>query len=970
MVPYTRQESQLSWLLIGIAIAAVALGAAILVGVSQPASETSMSEPLFVAGTAAGFGLFALLARFAAADVRRYRALIRVLAGGCLFGAFAWLAAYFGRGSEARADTLLAVAVMFGAAALILTGMLRRAEPAAPPWMPWTTDKPLTRWERAGRFIAGGVGFASVAAAVAIVPVAVALAGPQKPVIFPAQPLLVGGAAIGLALFGACALVAAKDVRRYTEMFTLSIAGALLALVATAAYTPPSGVVALASGDRFGVTALIWDSTVLGILIVEAAIAGIFIVLKIGMSGALLDHLSFFTPLQFRALEAVAEVLIEGGASEKVPPYQIALRTDRYLGSFRSNRLWLSKLAVLSLEFAPLLALQPPLSYLNPALRREFVDRHFKRDIVKPRGVYWILDRVGPRRILDLIEGAVRFNLQLTYLGYYSDPIVQREIGYVPFSARPASAAAKVIRRHPPLQVMTPDDLTRRGIDVIDSADVVIVGSGAAGSMLAEQLAGQGRDVLLLEKGPYVNPDDFTEDEVEQISRLYGDGALQISQALRFTVLQGSCVGGTTVVNNAVCFDTPDCVLHTWNDRLDAGIDVSAFRESQAAVNCRMSIQTVDESVLNPGDDVIARGIQGALRPGSYEYGVVRANISGCLGCGYCNIGCRYGRKLSMLDEVLPKAQATYGAQKFRIISEAEATRLHGQDGRVTEIIVRLRGRRELRIRNPRTVVVSAGTIASSWLLMQSGVGQGELPVGRRLCFNMGSPLHGAFEQRLNSHAGLQIAHYLRLPDHPGAIFETWYNPPVAQALAMPGWLDTHFNNMRRYAHMAAVGVLVGTDPDNPKAHLTRALFLRGAPDIVYEPTERDLNTLVEALIGLGKIMFAGGAKEVFASTRHYQSYSRGHSVYHGEDDLERLRELVKKPEDILLGTGHPQGGNAMSKTRGRDGKTGGVVGPDFRVYGYDNLYVCDASVFPGATTVNPQVTVMTMAHYAAGLIS
>ena len=72
---------------------------------------------------------------------------------------------------------------------------------------------------------------------------------------------------------------------------------------------------------------------------------------------------------------------------------------------------------------------------------------------------------------------------------------------------------------------------------------------------------------------------------------------------------------------------------------------------------------------------------------------------------------------------------------------------------------------------------------------------------------------------------------------------------------------------------------------------------------------------------------------------------------------------------DILLGTGHPQGGNRISKTRGKDGMSGGVVDPSFKVYGTDNLYVCDASVFPGATTVNPQLTVMTMAHYAAGLI-
>jgi choline dehydrogenase-like flavoprotein len=46
-----------------------------------------------------------------------------------------------------------------------------------------------------------------------------------------------------------------------------------------------------------------------------------------------------------------------------------------------------------------------------------------------------------------------------------------------------------------------------------------------------------------------------------------------------------------------------------------------------------------------------------------------------------------------------------------------------------------------------------------------------------------------------------------------------------------------------------------------------------------------------------------------------------------------------------------------------------GVVGPDFRVHGFDNLYVCDASVFPSSLTVNPQLTVMALAHYAAARI-
>jgi choline dehydrogenase-like flavoprotein len=47
-----------------------------------------------------------------------------------------------------------------------------------------------------------------------------------------------------------------------------------------------------------------------------------------------------------------------------------------------------------------------------------------------------------------------------------------------------------------------------------------------------------------------------------------------------------------------------------------------------------------------------------------------------------------------------------------------------------------------------------------------------------------------------------------------------------------------------------------------------------------------------------------------------------------------------------------------------------GVVNADFRVHGFDNLYVCDASVIPSSLQVNPQLTIMGLAHYAATRIA
>jgi len=77
------------------------------------------------------------------------------------------------------------------------------------------------------------------------------------------------------------------------------------------------------------------------------------------------------------------------------------------------------------------------------------------------------------------------------------------------------------------------------------------------------------------------------------------------------------------------------------------------------------------------------------------------------------------------------------------------------------------------------------------------------------------------------------------------------------------------------------------------------------------------------------------------------------------------LTPRTRDPTELTLGTGHPQGGAAI----GADPRHG-VVDGGFRVHGYENLHVCDASVFPTSVTVNPQLTVMALADYAAPRIA
>jgi choline dehydrogenase-like flavoprotein len=641
----------------------------------------------------------------------------------------------------------------------------------------------------------------------------------------------------------------------------------------------------------------------------------------------------FLPGLAFKALAALAEVAVD---AQRLAPERVAGNVDSYMSSFRAQRKWVVKVALVGLWLYPLRFLRPPLPKMDLEARRKFVEKRFIRDIAFGR----------VRLARRLIQAMFRLSMQMAYLGYYSDKQTFDSVGYKPFTERDRfpEELRSVPAALPRLTCVSPGELDGDTI----SADAVVVGSGAAGAIVAYRLAEAGRRVLVLERGLHLHPSEFKEDEVQQISNLYADGALQLSRDFSFQVLQGMCVGGSTVVNNAVCFDLPDEVLRRWNGpEHRAGLDERQLRESFETVKRWLQVGEPLSPFLQGGAEKFLEGARrlGLTEPPN-EVDVVAANISDCPGSGYCNIGCPYGTKLSMLDKVLPEGQQRFGVDHLRILPECRAERIESRNRRAEAVLARLSNGRKLRV-EARTIVVSGGAIASSWLLMQSKIAKSR--AGRDVCFNMGSPITADFDGRLDSFDGVQISHYLQPPAERGFVMETWFNPVVSQALNMPGWLDDHRENMRRFRHLTAAGVLVGT---TQTARLRPALT--GGVDIDYTPGEKDVRTLIEALKLLARIYLEAGALRVMPSTFQFHAFT-------DESQLDRLDDYVKNSRYLSIGTGHPQGGNALSAEPGK-----GVVDPSFRVHGFENLFVCDASVFPSATTVNPQLTVMALADYAA----
>lgn len=735
-------------------------------------------------------------------------------------------------------------------------------------------------------------------------------------------------------LFATLCIVAANDIRRFSWAVYLVIGGHVLLLLGLLLMglfgdiSSISGSLEIPGADTPSPQAqwAIW-------FVLATAVTALVTVL-LSRAQKARYALRYLSHAQYRTLVAMAEILIVGD-DEALSPDAVARNVDDYLDSFAAKGKWRLKLALAAATVYPLLRLRPPLPILSPERRTKFVEHCFMRDVAERR-------LPGPlRRIVQSVFYACQ---QLTFIGYYGDPSTAATTGYVPFSQRPhyRERLQKVAKDRPRVRSRGPSEV---GEGVV-SADVAVVGSGAAGGIMAYRLAEAGREVVVLERGKHVDPTTFAEDERVQYSNLYADGALQLSADARFGVLQGSCVGGSTVVNNAVCIPPPDRILERWDDR--AGLPAERVRAAADRVSKFLPVSSQERAPLQSGGSLFEQGVKGlGLDREPNRYGVVDANIAGCLGCGYCNYGCAFGKKLSVLDTVLPRAQADFGPDAVRILAECSARRIERDGARATGVLCRLSDGRELRVK-ANTVVVAAGALASSLLLQRSKIG-GKV-AGRGVCFNMAAPMTGEFEQRLDAFDGLQITHTLEPAGEDGLILETWFNPVGAQALVMPGWFSDHFRNMRRYAHMTCVGAVVGTERNGS----VRRSLLGREMKLDFKPTPDDLARLVRGLKLSGRIMLEAGAIRVMANTFRYEPIE---SV----DQLDELDRHVRDNTDITLNSAHPQGGNAVDRDPSK-----GVVGPDFRVHGFDNLHLCDASVFPSAVTVNPQLTVMALAELAA----
>jgi choline dehydrogenase-like flavoprotein len=363
-----------------------------------------------------------------------------------------------------------------------------------------------------------------------------------------------------------------------------------------------------------------------------------------------------------------------------------------------------------------------------------------------------------------------------------------------------------------------------------------------------------------------------------------------------------------------------------------------------------LSVAPVGADIMGANGEVMERG----RRELGYSGGPIRRNARGCHGSGVCAFGCPLDAKLGMHVTYLPLA-ARAGA---RIISGCRVEGLVIEGGRAVGVrgsivdpetgAVQRDARFEVRAQR---VVLAAGAVYTPALLQRQGVANSSRQVGRNLRIHPGCGVLGVFDHDLHAWKGVMQSYYVDEKLRDGILVEATYPPPgVGYSAGGVGGKGSDLKDfLARYRQTAAAGLII-SDSGTGRVRATPG----GGLLIAYNLSADDLRKTLEGIRLTTEIYLAAGAQEV-------HTLLPGLPAVRKREELSWITDGKWTAADLKLSAYHPMGTCRM----GKDPRSS-VVDDFGRAHDVPGLVVTDASILPGSTYVNPQITIMALAARSA----
>lgn len=499
-----------------------------------------------------------------------------------------------------------------------------------------------------------------------------------------------------------------------------------------------------------------------------------------------------------------------------------------------------------------------------------------------------------------------------------------------------------------------------------DDSVVVIIGSGAGGGTLGNELAQKGIKTVILEAGPRTEIHDFVNNEWESFTQLAWTDMRTTSGSWRvakdFANLPAwivKSVGGSTVhwAGASLRFDEHEFKIRSVYgavpdaNLLDWPITLAELEPWYAKAEDKMGVTRTNNIPGLPGNNNFKVMEAGARKLGYKEVHTGRMAINSeprdgrgsCQQIGFCFQGCKSGAKWSTLYTEIPKGEAT---GNLEVRPNAMAVKIeHDASGKVTGVVY-ADAQGALQRQKARVVAIAGNSIESPRLLLNSesskfpdGLANSSGQVGRNYMRHMTGSVYAVFDKSVHMYRGTTMAGIIRdeARHNPSRGFLGGYEMetlslglPFMAAFLNPGaWGRSFTSAIEGYPRMAGMW-LVGEDMPQETNRVT------------LDPAAKDKLGLPVASV-------------------HYDDHPndvamRNHAYQQGAAVYEAVGATVTYPTTPYPST-HNLGTNRMSANP-RDG----VVDKFGRTHDIKNLFVSDGSQFTSGAACNPTLTIVALA--------
>ncbi len=510
--------------------------------------------------------------------------------------------------------------------------------------------------------------------------------------------------------------------------------------------------------------------------------------------------------------------------------------------------------------------------------------------------------------------------------------------------------------------------------DLNDATVVVVVGSGAGGGTLSNELAQKGIKVVCLEAGGRHEMEDFQNDEwgsfgqISWLDKRTTSGTWRVAKD--FAGLPAwivKAVGGSTVhwAGASLRFQEHEFKVKTvYGDikgasLLDWPITLAEMEPYYDRAEKKMGTTRTNGIPGLPGNNNYKVLEAGAKRLGYKEVHTGRMSINSeprddrgsCQQIGFCFQGCKSGAKWSTLIAEIPKGEAT-GNLEVRPNSQV-LTIEHDDAGKVTGVVYADKDGKQQR-QKARVVCVAGNTIESPRLLLNSasakfpdGLANSSGQVGKNYMRHMTASVYATFERPVHMYRGTTMAGIVQdeARNDPSRGFVGGYEletlslglPFMAAFLDPGGWGRDFAAAMDAYDHMAGMWI-VGEDMPQESNRVT------------LHATEKDQHGLP-----VPNVHFDDHPNDV-AMREH--AWTQGSAIY----DAVKATKTYRTPP---YPSTHNMGTNRMSENA-RDG----VVNKHGQTHDIANLFISDGSQFTTGAAENPTLTIVALAVRQADFIA